>query len=242
MRDAYVDGAIIEVDGAKMLAAFYGATRQRPCPTVILLHGVPGVEKNIDIAYELRERGWNCLILFHRGSWGSGGTYSFTGLAADVRAATDWLLAQDVVDGERLALAGMSMGGYMTLVAGAADDRFKALVPICPLIDPATVETSAAMFDPYTAMLQGVTGAALHKEWANLVSVYDLKDQLANRPILLVTGDRDDVFPPAHYAYIGQTMPHILHRRLADGDHAFNACRKLLVATVVDWLVEQLGR
>jgi hypothetical protein len=39
--------------------------------TAILIHGLPGIEKRLDIAYGLRDLGWNCLYFHFRGCWGS---------------------------------------------------------------------------------------------------------------------------------------------------------------------------
>jgi dienelactone hydrolase len=133
---AGVDGVTFESSGARLLGAFYRGAGQEPRPTAVLLHGVPGVEKHLDLAYRLRDRGWNCLCFHPRGSWGSGGTYSMDGLVDDTRAAVDWTLAQPSVDPDRLALIGASLGGYTVLLHGAADPRVRALVALCPVVDP----------------------------------------------------------------------------------------------------------
>ena len=38
-----------------------GANGTGPHPTVLLLHGFPGNEKNLDLAQSLRRAGYNCL-------------------------------------------------------------------------------------------------------------------------------------------------------------------------------------
>ena len=63
---AGLDGVVFYSHGSKLLGGFYRAAGETPRPTVILLHGVPGVEKNLDLAYALRDAGWNCLY-FHYG-------------------------------------------------------------------------------------------------------------------------------------------------------------------------------
>ena len=42
-------------------------------PTVVLLHGLPGNEKNLDLAQAIRRAGWNVVTFNYRGSWGSPG-------------------------------------------------------------------------------------------------------------------------------------------------------------------------
>jgi hypothetical protein len=49
--DARLDGITFYSHGCKLLGGFYGAPGETLRPTVIFLHGVPGVEKPIDFAY-----------------------------------------------------------------------------------------------------------------------------------------------------------------------------------------------
>ena len=49
----------------------------------------------------------------------------------DNRRAVDYLLTRPEVDGDRLGVTGASGGGNQTLYAGALDERFKAVVPVC---------------------------------------------------------------------------------------------------------------
>ena len=121
---AGLDDVLLYSQGSKLLGGFYRAKGRGPRPTAVLLHGVPGVEKNLDIAYELRDRGWNCLYFHYRGCWGSEGTYSFEGALEDVAVATEWVLAQPEVDPQRLAVVGNSFGGYLALSATAVESRY----------------------------------------------------------------------------------------------------------------------
>jgi dienelactone hydrolase len=49
----------------------------------------------------------------------------------DNRRAVDYLLTRPEVDGDRLGVTGASGGGNQTMYAGALDDRFQAVVPVC---------------------------------------------------------------------------------------------------------------
>ncbi|HEY8669682.1 MAG TPA: YceI family protein [Terriglobales bacterium] len=44
--------------GAKMYAVLYIAAGEGPHPTVLMLHGFPGNEKNLGPAYSIRRAGW----------------------------------------------------------------------------------------------------------------------------------------------------------------------------------------
>ena len=58
---------------------------------MLLLHGLPGNEQNLDLAQAVRRAGWNVLTLHYRGSWGSPGRFSLAGAGEDVDAAMAFL-------------------------------------------------------------------------------------------------------------------------------------------------------
>lgn len=240
--EAGVDGATFESQGCKLLGAFYRGAGVGPRPTAILLHGLPGIEKHLDVAYRLRDLGWSCLAFHPRGSWGSGGAYSLTGLADDTRAAVEWALRQPAVDPERLALIGASAGGYSALLYGATDSRLCVLVALSPCIEPRAFEFPRDLAEEFAGMLRGVTGQELLDQWRRLEPLTGSFAALSSRPLLLATGDRDELFPPAHYEDFVAALPQVEWARHPEGDHAFSACRPWLVQTVTDWLVARLGR
>lgn len=233
---AGLDGVTFTSHGCKLLGGFYRAAGATPRPTVVLLHGVPGVEKNLDLAYGLRDAGFNCLYFHYRGCWGSEGDYAFTGLGDDVRAATEWVLAQPSVDKNRLALAGSSMGGYATLAGGAADLRFAAIAALCPLVDPVLQPMPRALAESSARMVHGASADELQRQWAGLPSIIGLTHHLRGRPLLLITGEQDSLFTPAQYETLAPQLPVTAWQRLAEGDHSFTLCRPRLVQTVVEWL------
>lgn len=234
--NAGVDGVVLSCHRCKLLGGFYRAEGDAPRPTAILLHGVPGVEKNLDLACALRDSGRNALYFHYRGCWGSEGSYSFKGQLDDIQAATEWILRQPSVDPNQLALIGSSMGGYNTLAAGAADPRFKALVALCPLIDPSMAPLPTETATEFATMLQGVTAEELKTQFDHLPSVVSMVDKLQDRKILLVTGDKDARLGPDHYLQFMKGTPHAKWQRFPNGDHFFSTCRKELVKTVLEWL------
>lgn len=239
--EAGLDGVTLTSENCKLLGGLYKAAGNAPRPTAILLHGVPGIEKHFDIAYRLRDLGWNCLYFHFRGSWGSEGSYAFAGLTDDTRAAVEWTLRQPSVDTNRVALIGGSVGGHTALFYGASDPRIRAMVGVCPLVDPRAFELSQAMADDFAGMLSGVTGQDLQEQWKSIRPLTDCTRSLVSRSLLLVTGDGDELFPPSHYTDFMAALPGAQWRRTADGDHAFSTCRPWLVRTVSEWLVASLG-
>src|SRR5262249_31185871 len=49
----------------------------------------------------------------------------------DNRRAVDYIRSRPEVDGDRLGITGASGGGNQTMYAGALDERFRAVVPVC---------------------------------------------------------------------------------------------------------------
>jgi predicted alpha/beta-fold hydrolase len=77
--------------GAMLNALAYIAEGAGPHPVVLLLHGFPGNEKNLDLAQAIRRDGWDVVYFDYRGSWGSPGDFSFTHSIEDTQSAIAYL-------------------------------------------------------------------------------------------------------------------------------------------------------
>ena len=190
-------GVSFTSQGCRLLGGFYMAAGDTLRPTAILLHGLPGIEKHFDIAYALRDLGWNCLYFHFRGCWGSHGAYDLASLADDTRAATDWVSQQPEVDLERIVLIGASTGSHPAFVCGAADPRIRAIVGISPVVEPCAFQFPPEMADEFAAMVHGVTGPDLVTQWNALPSLTPALSAFSPRPVLLVASEQDDIFPPS---------------------------------------------
>src|SRR4030095_2524350 len=69
---------------ATVAGLIYRANGVQKHPTLIMLHGYPGNERNLDIAQVVRAHGWDVIYFDYRGSWGSGGQFSFANCVQDV--------------------------------------------------------------------------------------------------------------------------------------------------------------
>jgi pimeloyl-ACP methyl ester carboxylesterase len=107
--------------GDAQLAGFiYSANGPGKHPTMFLLHGFPGNERNLDVAQAVRAHGWNVVYFDYRGSWGSGGKFSFTNCVDDVIHVVAFCKKyQDSlkIDTANMVLFGHSMGGWISLKA-----------------------------------------------------------------------------------------------------------------------------
>lgn len=136
----------IKSEGSTMYGFAYTADGKGPHPTVILLHGLPGNERNLDIAQNMRRAGYNVIYFNYRGTWGSKGIFGFQHAIDDVGAVVDYLtdsLNREKlrVDPEKIAFVGHSMGAGIAMLAGIKDPRIKSIIGI-------------SVFNPYT-LLQG---------------------------------------------------------------------------------------
>jgi pimeloyl-ACP methyl ester carboxylesterase len=241
--------------GDRLNGIVYVANGPGPHPTVILLHGFPGNEKNLDLAQSMRAHGWNVLFFHYRGAWGSEGTYSFTHVVEDVAAAVDFLRANAGplrTDATRIILVGHSMGGFASLMAAARDDR----IACAAAITPADLGAIAGLFDaqPELArawssysdtlqMLHGFSGPGSLDEIMANRKAFDLRGiapQLRGKSVLVVGADRDTDVPadvlvrPLISAY--EADPAIRTTGvILSGDHAFSWSRDHLIETVTRW-------
>ncbi len=130
MEVLHIPSGGVEINGVAYLAAGAGLH-----PTVVICHGLPGNEKNLDLAQALRRRGWNAITFNYRGSWGSPGTFRFGQNPEDARAVLAFLRQPDTalklgIDTGRMAMVGHSMGGWVTAMAGSEEPDLRGLVMI----------------------------------------------------------------------------------------------------------------
>src|SRR5260221_11831143 len=119
-----VDAVHFTSGGHRLVGGLYAAASVEPRPALILLHGIPGTEKNYDIAYRLRELGWHTLIIHFRGGWGSDGDYDMLTQTDDALASVDYLLNANEewrVDAEHIAMLGFSLGNRAAFAAAYRD-------------------------------------------------------------------------------------------------------------------------
>jgi pimeloyl-ACP methyl ester carboxylesterase len=232
--------------GSMLNALFYEAAGAGPHGTVVMLHGFPGNEKNLDLAQAIRRDGWNVLYFDYRGSWGSPGTFSFEHSIEDAQSALVYL--RDPANAKRLhsdpsriVLFGHSMGGMIALytaahdgkilavgVISAADMAGRAQAPAGSSAD-AKKELQAALSKALAAEgmapLAGCTPDGLaaelvaHPEWALANDAVGLK----STPLLIVTSD-DGLTEPADKlaaAVSGEGNDRVLTAHIAT-DHSYS--------------------
>jgi len=117
------------------------STEARPRKTVVVLTGFDGTGEELyfQTGQAALERGWNVLIAEGPGQAGFLRFHPDVAFRPDyevpVGAMVDYVLSRGEVDPQRLALYGISFGGYFAPRAAANDNRIKALVANSPIPD-----------------------------------------------------------------------------------------------------------
>ena len=106
--------------------------------------------------------------------------------------AVDYLLTRPEVDGTRLGITGASGGGNQTMYAGAFDERFKAVVPVC------SVGTYDSYIGAACCMCEVVPKALTYTEEAGLLSL------VAPRALMIINATKD-----AHQFSVGESQKSI---------------------------------
>jgi pimeloyl-ACP methyl ester carboxylesterase len=251
---------------AEMNALFFLASGAGPKPTMLLLHGLPGNERNLDLAQAVRRAGWNVLTFTYRGAWGSEGLFSIGHSIEDAGAALAFLrspgaASRFAVDPRRIVVAGHSMGGFAAAATAARDAQPPEGPPLAGLIlidawniagDSAALRTGGAAarklfidgFDDIGRSLGPVGAADLADELARPGRSWDLRDLaplLSRLPVLTVYathgGAEDNKALAAAIAQAGKgSAAGKLTARELDSDHSFADHRIALAAEVVRWL------
>jgi uncharacterized protein len=238
--------------GLQINGMIYRPSGGGPFPTLILCHGLPGNEKNIDLAQAVRRAGWNALTFNYRGSWGSPGDFRFAQNIEDAQAVIAYLrdpanAAKLAIDARRIAIAGHSMGGWVTANVAAHDSGLIGAI----LISAADMSSSAAHQDRAKLVaemadnmesLHGVTAESMADDLSTHASTFTFAsdaDGLARLPLLVLSAD--DGLAPGTDALIaavkakGNQNVTSIH---AATDHGWSDHRIFLQATIINWLAE----
>lgn len=244
MEVMHVPSGDVAINAVAYLASGAGAH-----PTLVIAHGWPGNEKNLDLAQAVRRAGWNAVTFNYRGSWGSPGDFHFAQVPQDTAAVLAYLrrpviAARLGVDRSRMVLAGHSMGAWATALVAAKDTALKGAITISladlGLIGGATRGQLIARAASNAETLAGTTpemmadeliaGAKANRAAAGAAG-------LAKLPMLVLTAD--DGLAPGSDSLVaaieaaGGTRVTTAH---VATDHSWSDARLKLEALVIDWL------
>jgi pimeloyl-ACP methyl ester carboxylesterase len=238
--------------GVLVNAVVYSPPGAGPHPTLVICHGLPGNEKNLDLAQAVRRAGWNAVTFNYRGSWGSPGQYRFAQNLEDADAVLAYLRTPEVasklaVDSKRIAIAGHSMGGWVAAHTAAHDPALIGAVLISmgrmggagEIPRQKLVELMANSMEA----LAGVTAESMADEVLAHSKEFRLDERvvsgLTQIPLLALTADDG----------LAQYTDELVHSIQAKGgknvkaihvatDHSWSDKRVFLASTIIGWLSE----
>ena len=236
--------------GLLINGALYAPSGPGPHPTLVICHGLPGNEKNLDLAQAVRRAGWNVVTFNYRGSWGSPGQFRFTQNIEDARAVLAFLrdpanASHLGIDTRRIAIAGHSMGGWVTANVAAHDSALLGAILVSAadmsaLPQHATRDRVVAEMADDMESLAGVTAESMAEDLIANAKGYDFAataDGLAKLPVLVLSSN--DGLAPTTDALVkalqtkGDKNVTAVH---AETDHAWSDHRIFLEAQVIIWL------
>jgi pimeloyl-ACP methyl ester carboxylesterase len=218
-------------------------------PTLVICHGLPGNEKNLDLAQAVRRAGWNAVTFNYRGSWGSPGDFRFAQNLQDAEAVLAYLrdpknAAALGIDTRRMVIAGHSMGGWVTALTAARD---RALIGAI-LISAADVgrlgdmphDKAVALMADNMEALAGVTAESMADEIHQHAAEFRFQNAasgLVKIPLLVLTAD-DGLAPDAAALVQAIKVDHgnqVTTIHVAT-DHGWSDHRIALESTIITWL------
>lgn len=148
----------------------------------------------------------------------------------DAIAAVDYLVAQGLVDANKVAIRGGSAGGFTTLAALAFHDRFKAGTNLFGVSDIAGLAATSHKFErKYDVSLVGEPNEALYRARSPIFHLDGFKE-----PLLTLQGSEDKVVPPEQSRKIVEALdarrvPHA-YIEFAGEQHGFRQAANIIRA------------
>ena len=244
-------GITVPSHGVDMDATFYLASGPGPHGTVLLLHGLPGYENNVDLAQSIRRAGWNVLVFNYRGSWGTAGRFSQASAIEDTAEAVRFLrdpanASKYRSDPQRLVVVGHSLGGFMAGYEASHDPDITAVAMISAVnlgklnADPKEREVRLKRWETNLHPIQGSSAPELFGEAERHARDWDYVQwagALRGKPVLLVEADdQNHADMEALAGALRQNGAVALSQVAVPTDHSFSDHRIALQAIVIEWL------
>ncbi|MGY8690614.1 MAG: alpha/beta hydrolase family protein, partial [Verrucomicrobiales bacterium] len=221
---------------------------KKPAPAIVCLHGHSGIypyiradrneaerkktiESALDYAVYFAEQGYVTAAIVVRG-WNETAGYKDRGVTHvtrschqvtmnafllgmtpqglrcwDAMRVTDFLSEQDEVDGERIAVAGLSGGGTLATYLPVLDNRVKLV-----MIGGAFSSYRTSIYAMHHCICNCLPGVMQYGDMADVVALH------APRPVLLINGVKDPIFPIAE-ARTGFDKLRRVYKLLGKPDH-----------------------
>jgi len=244
VKSAAMEVLHIPSGGVKINGVAYLAAGPGPHPTLVIMHGLPGNEKNLDLAQAVRRAGWNAVTFNYRGSWGSAGKFRFGSSLDDGRAVLAFVRANAAklrADASRIAIAGHSMGGWVAAMTGEREPGVAGTILISAANMGKLGLTHAEALKEIAQNLESLAGTSPALMVAELEHGAGLDwttnaAKLAERPLLVLNSD--DGLAPMSEALAERVRSAGGEVKLVHvaTDHGWSDRRIRLQSEVINWL------
>lgn len=255
----------VPVGDTALGGSLFYATGQGRAPTLAWFHGFPGLpEPTPELVAAVTGAGLNLLYVHYRGSWGTPGAFDAASAVEDGAAALAFLRDPGGahacrVDPGAIVTVGDSFGSWVALQVAARDPQVRCAAGAL-LVDLGTLgaeaSRDAAVRDAFAQMFAAVDqdpelGFQLRGGAEGLMSELQASHEanalagraavLADRPILLVGAEADQLAPPGLHLQpfadaLADAGARAVTTRLFQGGHEL--ADAAYAATLVDWVQE----
>ena len=247
MEVIHVPSGDVQINGVVYVASGPG-----PHPAFVFFHGLPGNEKNLDLAQAVRRAGWTVVTVNYRGSWGSPGSFRFAQNLEDAVATLAFIRSPEnakrlSIDVNRIVICGHSMGGWVTAETLAREPKVLGAAIISAgdfggigLQAQQNRDAVVRNMNDNRESLAGVTGESMTdeliahgKKW----SFKTLAPQLVHRKLLVLYSDdfvkADSLELIKDVKAAGGTA---ISEEYVETDHSWSDHRIALESLVINWL------
>jgi len=252
-----LQGAVLEGARGRILVTIYRTGGEGKHPTILLAHGIPGVEKNLDLAQGLRRVGFHVVTFHYSGSWNSAGDYGIDHCLEDAETVLEYIKNDTEMnfDTEKLYVVGHSMGCFIAAHLAAKHPELKAAVTIAPcdmgegMMSEKGRGQMKAIFESAAPWLSGTTAEALYAETEQKQERYQLSalaEKLKEMPMYCINAKLDEECSADVHV-----IPWVTAVNNAGGkaeqeewvtDHSFSDMRNELIEAVAKYLIKQVEK
>lgn len=233
-------------------------------PLVLINHGFPGTDPLEDAANAFRRIGFAVFSYHYHGCFGSSGKYSLSGVLRDAKEMLAFCRNPENqekygIDGENILLFGQSLGGFVTLQTAADCDFVRGAVAAAPFDFGRMYKLSLKDPDKHEALYRTLedylpwVNADKEEFFQKLETEYEKFDvsskaeDLSERNIHIITGDRDPVAPAdVHGKYIYDRIEEqgkgLASYQTFPTSHVFPDCRCAMIEAAAGKLIEYAER
>ncbi|MEM0444372.1 MAG: alpha/beta hydrolase [Nitrososphaerota archaeon] len=242
------------------LASMVHIPQKTPAPALIMCHGFTGnrVEAHrlfVRAAREFCRRG---LLVVRFDFWGSGESegefheMTLTSEVEDLGSVLDYVSGRPEVDGGKIGVLGLSMGGAVSLIRASRDPRIRF---VCTWSAPAdflmlaehvkTLYREALVSGEYVDLPSGYRVTSRFIQDVLSYNIVECVSKISPRPLLVVHGAKDDIVPLTHseaiYKSAGEPRERVV---IEGGDHTFTGLDTewKAITSTADWLERTLKR